>query len=125
MRAEIQQLDPQLAMFNAVYVADLLSRSIVPQCFNFIMLGLAYGVVRRVREFGARMSRGADAGRIVQLVLSHGLKLVGLGIVIGLATFVPAARASRVNPVAALRGVVMRFGPSAFPCANPRSGLGI
>jgi putative ABC transport system permease protein len=158
MRAEIRQIDPQLAVFNAASVGDLLSRSIAPQRFNLIMLGLfaalalvlaavgiygviAYGVGRRVREFGVRMSLGADDGQIVQLVLSHGLKLVAMGILIGLAaalaasrvisgflfhvaavdpptlagvalflavvallaTFVPAARASRVDPVAALR----------------------
>jgi predicted permease len=158
MRAEIRQMDPQLAVFNSASVAELLARSIAPQRFNLIMLGLfaglalvlsavgiygviAYGVGRRAREFGVRMSLGADGGQIVRLVLSHGLKLGAIGILIGLggslaasriisgflfdvaaidpptlvgvalflavvalfSALVPAARASRVNPVTALR----------------------
>ena len=96
---------------------------------------------RRTREVGIRMSIGADAGRVVGMVLKGSLRSVGIGGVIGLglamglarliqsflfgveaadpatmvavplvlgsvaflAAFVPARRASRVDPVRALR----------------------
>jgi len=158
MRAEIHEIDPQLATYNAASFGEILADAIAPQRFNLIMFALfaalslvlaavgiygviAYGVGRRVHEFGVRMSLGADAGRIVQLVLSQGARLVAAGIVLGLAgalaasrlisgllfdvapvdpltlaavalvlaavalaaTLVPALRASRVNPVVALR----------------------
>jgi predicted permease len=109
MRAEIRQIDPQLAVFNAASVDEMLARTTAPQRFNLIMLGLfaalalglaavgiygviAYGVGRRTREFGVRMSLGADAPRIVQLVLSQGMKLVAIGILIGIAATVATSR---------------------------------
>jgi ABC-type antimicrobial peptide transport system permease subunit len=48
-----------------------------------------YGVVscsvrRRTHEIGIRMALGAGQGRILSMVLSNGLKLIAVGIVIGL-----------------------------------------
>ena len=102
---------------------------------------MAYSVVQRTGEFGIRMALGAQRGDVLCLVFSHAGKLVGLGLVIGLAatfaaahvmgsmlfqtnaqdplTFslttlllaavalaaclLPARRATRVNPIEALR----------------------
>jgi predicted permease len=46
---------------------------------------LAFGVAQRVREFGIRQALGADTGSILALVLSHGLRTAGVGVVLGLA----------------------------------------
>jgi predicted permease len=46
---------------------------------------LSFSVSRRAHEIGVRMALGAQSGSIFRLVLSEALKLVGAGIVIGLA----------------------------------------
>jgi putative ABC transport system permease protein len=102
---------------------------------------LAYTAAQRTREIGIRMALGAESNDVLKLVVSMGLRLVGLGVAIGLvvtflvATFmksmlwgvsvhdpatmagvaalllltgvvacwIPARRASRVDPLVALR----------------------
>jgi putative ABC transport system permease protein len=73
---------------------------------------MAYTVARRTREIGIRMALGAVQGDVVWLVMREVLMLVGSGIVLGLvaswaagrlAGYLPARRATRVNPVLALR----------------------
>lgn len=102
---------------------------------------VAYGVMQRTGEIGIRMALGARPGQVLSLVMKGGLWLVGIGLVIGLASaagtsqliaaqlanirpldpvvyagvavfftlvaalacLVPALRASRINPLTALR----------------------
>jgi ABC-type antimicrobial peptide transport system permease subunit len=102
---------------------------------------MSYSVSQGTRELGLRMALGADAGSVLRLVLSRGLRLTTAGIALGaiaalvltrlmgnllyqvsprdpiaygfallvllgvalLACFLPARRATRVDPVSALR----------------------
>jgi predicted permease len=102
---------------------------------------IAYSVTRQTQEIGIRMALGASRGRVQRAVLGRTLKLVGVGLAVGLmasllaargiasllygtqptdwmtyvgmamlllavaavAGYVPAWRASRVNPLVALR----------------------
>ena len=102
---------------------------------------MSYSVSQGTRELGLRMALGADAGSVLRLVLSRGLRLTTAGIVVGaitalvftrlmgnllykvsprdplaygfallvllgvalLACFLPARRATRIDPVQALR----------------------
>jgi len=53
---------------------------------------LAFVVARRTREIGIRMSLGAHRGRVVRGVLADGVRLLGLGIALGLAGSVVVGR---------------------------------
>ena len=102
---------------------------------------LSYLVVERTKEIGIRMALGAQRPNVLLLIVSDGMKLAGLGIVIGvamafvltqvmssllfglgqtdvltfagvsigalaialLASYLPARRATKVNPLVALR----------------------
>jgi predicted permease len=102
---------------------------------------LAYGVARRIKEIGIRMALGAERSRVIALVLRSAVRLLLIGIALGVpaalgasrwiesmlfglkptdlatvggavvllvttaqvAAYVPAWRASRVDPLAALR----------------------
>ena len=97
--------------------------------FGVVALLLAtvgvYGVTaqaarRRTQEIGIRMALGAGAPEVLRMMLRHGLMVVGLGLGAGLAAllvaviallggvalvacYIPARRATTVNPVTSLR----------------------
>ena len=45
---------------------------------------LAYSVSQRAREIGVRIALGAQATNILRLIIRHGLKIFGTGLVIGI-----------------------------------------
>jgi putative ABC transport system permease protein len=54
---------------------------------------MTYSVAQRTGEFGIRMALGAQPRDVLRLVLSRGVKLVGIGLVIGLIATFATARA--------------------------------
>jgi len=158
VRSELRQLDSTVPIRNLYPMEHLVSRSIAPQRFNLILLGLfatlgllltvvgiygvmAYGVSQRTDEIGLRMALGAQPGDVLKLIMRQGLTLALVGVAIGiiasfaltrviksllfnvsatdaltfiavslvitsvalLASWIPARRATRVDPVVALR----------------------
>ncbi len=65
---------------------------------------LAYTVAQRVREIGVRMALGASTGQVVRLVAGQGLRLAGLGIVVGVGAAFGLTRL--------LRGVLFEVEPA-------------
>ncbi len=52
---------------------------------------LSYSVSQRTQEIGVRMALGAARGDVMRLIVGHGLKLAGIGVVLGVAGAIPAA----------------------------------
>lgn len=102
IRATVKEIDPAVPLFEIrplaeLHGADLAHERIILGLlagFAAIALFLAtlgtYGVVafsvqQRTNEFGIRIAIGAQPGDILRLVVGQGLRLVALGVALGLA----------------------------------------
>lgn len=158
LRRVARELDPRFVIMESKTMSEHLSIALFAPRMAALLLGVfgalalilastglygtvAFSVSRRTREMGIRLSLGADAGKVVAMVLRGAMGLVGVGVVIGVilslglaqairgflygvgamdpitflgvplilagvglfAAFVPARRASKVNPVQALK----------------------
>lgn len=65
---------------------------------------IAYGVTQRTREIGVRLALGAPPGAVVRRIAAGGLRLAGVGVLVGTAA---AAAATGV-----LRGMLYAVGPA-------------
>ena len=64
---------------------------------------LSYGVSQRVRELGIRRALGATSGDLQRMIVGHAVRLVGLGVTIGLLASLWLGRG--------LRGLLFGVGP--------------
>jgi predicted permease len=158
LRQLVQEVDSRIIVMEAKTMEEHLAFALFPPRMGALLLGVfgglalilattglygtvAYSVSRRSREVGIRMSLGADAGSVVNMVLKGAMSLVVVGSILGwavslglaqtvrtflygitaldpvtfigvpivlggvalVAALVPARRASRVNPVKALK----------------------
>jgi predicted permease len=101
LKGAVRTLDPDLAADPVRPLGHVLDRALrTPQIASslfagFAILGLvlaavglyglvAFTVAQRTREMGIRQALGADGGRLVRMVLSRSLRLVGWGLACGL-----------------------------------------
>jgi putative ABC transport system permease protein len=88
---------------------------------------ISYAVTQRTRELGIRVALGAIQGRIVSMVVGEGIRMAGIGIVLGAAAAVVAARAlrtlvfgvlQRTLPLGAVAGILTLVALAAsYSCA--------
>jgi putative ABC transport system permease protein len=158
VRAQIQSLEPNMAITNVQTVKEIVSQGLwAPRMgaglltvFGGLALILAavgvygvlsYSVSQQTREIGIRMSLGAQQNQVLRLVIGQGIRLAVAGLALGLlvafaltrvlssllfgvsthdpvtfggvslvlvsvailACYIPARRATRVDPIIALR----------------------
>jgi putative ABC transport system permease protein len=109
LRAAVAAVDPELPLTSIQEMEDVVARSLgqprltlsLMSLFGGVALILAaiglYGVVafsvsQRVREIGLRIALGASSSDVSRLVLREGLKLALVGVALGVAAALLAAR---------------------------------
>lgn len=101
MTEQLRQASGGFAVTEVRTMDELVSSSLDRQNFNMLLLTIfgtialvlaaigiyalmAYSVAQRTQEMGIRMALGADRGAIRNLVVLHGMRLSGLGVLLGL-----------------------------------------
>ncbi|HEV7923001.1 MAG TPA: ABC transporter permease [Thermoanaerobaculia bacterium] len=158
LRGVVRQIDHEQPVLDVRTMADVRGQSLATRRFNMILLGvlsalalilaavgiyslMSYTVTQRTSEIGIRMALGAGTADVFRLIVGNALKLVGIGVVVGVgaalaatrlmstllfgvgasdpatfaaicitiaavalvASWVPARRAARVDPLVAIR----------------------
>ena len=100
IRAAVYASAPDQPVYNIRTIEDVERQSMASRRLPILLLGVfaglalllaavgIYGVVsysatRRVREIGIRMALGADKGDVFRMVLGHGFKMAGIGVILG------------------------------------------
>ncbi len=112
LREVVKSLDPDLPL-GRVATADMLASDVLQGTrFNTVLLGVfasvalalaavgIYGVVswnvtQRTKEIGLRQALGADRASVMRLVIGQSMRVVGYGLLIGIAASLALARVLR------------------------------
>jgi putative ABC transport system permease protein len=158
VRAAIQSLDNNQPVYDVFTLRQIVGDSIAQRRFSMLLMGMfgalalalaavgiygvmSYSVAQRTHEIGVRIALGAQTADVLKMVIARGMKLILIGLTIGLAVafvltrlletllfgitatdgatyaeisallaavalvacYLPARRATRVDPMIALR----------------------
>src|SRR5262249_13786446 len=109
IRQAVREIDPNQPVHRLKTMQDMVTSSLAPRGVVVRLLGffavialfmaalglygvISYSVTQRTQEMGIRMALGAQSGSLLSLVVGQGLRLAGLGVVIGLAMAIVCAR---------------------------------
>ena len=102
IRNAIRTLDPTLPLYDARTVSEHMQVAVFAQRMAANLLGamgvlalllaaiglygvMAYAVSQRTQEMGIRLALGASPSSLLNMILGQGMKLTGIGLIIGLA----------------------------------------
>jgi len=131
VKKQVWSLDSQIPISDVQSMEDLMVVSVAQQRFNMVLLGIfaglalilagvgiygmiAYRVNQRTHEIGVYVALGAQQQDVLRLVMKDGMKLVVLGIVLGLAGAIALTRLMvsllfEVNPTDTATLIVVAF----------------
>ncbi len=109
LRSVVRSQDPGVELLETLTLEGHSSMALLPQLLAanlLVLLGgialtlaamgvyavMAYSVSQRTREFGVRLALGATTGGLLRHVVGQGLRLAGLGVVIGIGFALLGAR---------------------------------
>jgi putative ABC transport system permease protein len=143
-RAAVHELDANQPTGRIRAMQTVVSEAVARQRFTMFLAGtfaalalvlclvglyavVSYSVAERTHELGVRLALGASPSRLLSLVLVDGLKIVGLGVALGLAGALALARFLETqlfgvkahDPGTFLAVSVLLFGAAIAGCMIP------
>jgi putative ABC transport system permease protein len=112
VQQEIRALDPKLPIYNVTTLEDYRRDALSIKRIQAMLIGgfgvlalvltsiglygvLSFSVAQRTPEIGIRMALGASRSDVLRLVVGQGLRLIAIGVVLGLAGALAATRVLR------------------------------
>jgi putative ABC transport system permease protein len=97
----VRSVDPEQPLYDVRTMDEVVERSLAQRRLSTTLIAafaaaslllacvgiygvVAFGVARRLREFGIRVALGAERGDLTRLVLGHGTRLAAAGVLVGL-----------------------------------------